>query len=78
MANEIIVLSRCDAGQILEGIEVLIEQWNETAEFHRTGNIDSDVCIREATDANEAESIVATYRDIRNRIASQMQQAQSV
>jgi hypothetical protein len=66
-------LSRNDVGQIIEGIDVLIEQWEATAEYLETGNCPDDVCIREASDVYECRRIALTYREIRSRISSQLE-----
>jgi len=47
-------LSKNDAGQLLDGLDVLIEQWQATSHYHKTGESKEDVCIREASDADEA------------------------
>ncbi|MBW3538997.1 MAG: hypothetical protein KY476_01890 [Planctomycetes bacterium] len=60
-----------DVGQVLDGLEVLIEQWEATREFHETGEPSEDVCIRECSDAEEADSIARFYREIKSRIEEQ-------
>lgn len=67
-----ILLSRNDIGQLLDGLDVLIEQWEATAEHLETGRSSDDECIREAHDAQEARDIAATYLQIRNRISEQI------
>jgi hypothetical protein len=66
-------LSRNDVGQIIEGIDVLIEQWDATAEYLETGNCPDDVCIRETSDVYECRKIASAYREIRSRISVQME-----
>ena len=72
LENITVVLSRNDIGQLLEGVEILIEQWDATAEYLSTGRVQEDICIRESHDAREAESIAATYRSLRDQISGQM------
>lgn len=65
-------LPRNYVGQILEGIAVLIEQWQATAAYHRTGEL-PDILIRECSDAEEAEWIAEFYEKIVAEIRGQMQ-----
>lgn len=58
-------------GQILDGIEVLIGQWDTTATWFRTGEV-GDVPIRECSDAEEAEWIADHYREIAAEIRRQL------
>lgn len=64
-------LPRRYVGQILDGIEVLIEQWEATAHYFRTGEV-GDTAIRECSDAEEAESIARYYREITAEVFRQM------
>ncbi len=64
-------MSSNDLGQLLDGLDVLIEQWEATAEYLETGLAREDVCIRESHSVHEAESIAAIYRDLRNRLREQ-------
>lgn len=64
-------LPRRDVGQILDGLEVLIEQWDATAAWFRTGEV-GDIPIRECSGAEEAESIARYYQDIAAEIREQM------
>lgn len=66
------VLTRNDVGQLLEGVEVLIEQWEATAQYLETGRVREDVCIRESHSVREAESIASIYRELRDRIREQL------
>lgn len=67
-----VTLSRNDLGQILEGLDVLIEQWEATADYLENGGMSEDVCIRESHSANEANSIADTYRQIQGTIREQL------
>lgn len=67
-------LPRNYIGQILDGLEVLIEQWDATAAYHRTGEV-SDILIRECSDAEEAEWIAGYYREIAEEIRRQLPEA---
>lgn len=66
-----VTLSRNEFGQILDGIEVLIEQWVATEQYLATGLV-SDIGIRDATDPEEAANIAEYYRDIASRIRAQL------
>lgn len=65
-------LPRNHVGQILDGLEVLIEQWEATAAYHRTGEV-RDVVIRECSDAEEAEWIAGFYTKIVADLRQQME-----
>lgn len=66
-----ITLPRDAVGQILDGIEVLIEQWVATEQYLATGLV-SEIGIRDATDPEEAANIAEYYRDIASRIRAQL------
>lgn len=65
-----LVLPRRYVGQILDGLEVLIEHWDTTAAWFR-GEI-GEIQMRECSDAEEAESIADYYREIAAEIRRQM------
>jgi hypothetical protein len=65
-------ISRNDLGQIIDGVDVLIEQWDATAEFLETGIAPEDVCIREASSVRECRAIADRYRSIRRRLRAQV------
>lgn len=67
-----LTLSRNGVGQLLDGIDVLIEQWEATAEYLDTGRIREDVCLRESHSLHEAEAIAEIYRQLRDRIWEQL------
>jgi len=67
-----LTLPRLHVGQVLDGLEMLIEQWDATAAWFRTGEI-GDVAIRECSDVEEAESIAIYYREIAGEIRRQME-----
>ena len=60
-----------DWGQLLDGLGVLIEQWDATEDFLRTGNIDPDISIRQCHNTEEAKAIAAHYRSIRDNLNHQ-------
>lgn len=64
-------LPRNSVGQILDGLDVLIEQWEATAAYHRYGEVGDEV-IRECSDAEEAEGIAQTYGAIAATIRAQL------
>jgi hypothetical protein len=66
-----ISLSRNDLGQLLEGLDVLIEQWEATDIYLTSGLVPEDACIRESHSANESRAISDTYRNLRDRIREQ-------
>jgi hypothetical protein len=65
-----------DLGQLLDGLEVRAEAWEETADYHRTGESRADFIIEECADADADEKIAAHYRSIVGKIRKQ-QEAQS-
>jgi len=67
-----IKLSRNDFGQLLDGLDVLIEQWDATEDYLVEGRVREDVCIRESHDPHEARAIAETYRNLRERIREQI------
>ena len=71
--NEVTIrLERNELGQLVEGLDVLIEQWDATAEYLRSGTIRDGVCIRESHSDHEADRIASIYRSIRDEIQKQM------
>lgn len=68
-----VTLPRDFFGQILDGLDCMIEQWQITAAYLETGYCSDDsVGIRECTDAAEANSIAEYYARIRNQLAAQL------
>lgn len=75
MAREEVVtlrLPRDFVGQLLDGLEVLIEQWEYTAEYMATGLVRDDMSVRECSDEDEAIKIAAYYQRIREAIEGQI------
>lgn len=72
-ANSMVALSlsRNHVGQLLDGISVLIDQWDATAAYLRTGEVGSEI-IRECSRPEEAERIAALYRTIAAEIRKQL------
>lgn len=66
-----ITLSSNDLGQLIDGLDVLIEQWNATADYLENGTLRDDVCIRESHDPNEARDIAEHYKRIREVLIKQ-------
>lgn len=66
-----LTMSQNEVGQLIEGIEVLIEQWESTERFLVTGIPEEDACIREAHRPEEAAAIASDYRKIVTRIREQ-------
>jgi hypothetical protein len=69
--NVVLRLPRDFVGQVLDGLDVLIEQWDYTAEYLEHGMVRDDVLIRECSDAAEASAIAEYYRRIREAIREQ-------
>lgn len=66
-----ITLTRNDLGQLIDGLDVLIDQWNATTEYLNDGTIREDVCLREVHSANESHKIASHYQRIRDNLVSQ-------
>lgn len=71
-----LTLPRNSVGQLLDGIEVLIEQWEATAAYLRDGEI-GEWEIRECSHTEEAENIAASYAEMAASIRSQLAGADS-
>ncbi len=67
----VLKLSRNWVGQIVDGLDVLAEQWEATQRYLETGLVDDSVAIRECDDADEAASLAAWYREIMLSITEQ-------
>ncbi|MFG0330040.1 MAG: hypothetical protein ACF8PN_09100 [Phycisphaerales bacterium] len=65
-----LVLPDMFVGQLLDGLDVLIEQWQATEDYHECGQV-SEIGIRECTDAHEARCIREYYELIRETIRDQ-------
>ena len=69
-----LVLPRDFAGQLTDGLSVLMEQWDATAEYHEHGQTTGEpIIIREANDADEAIWIANFYRAIQTLILEQIE-----
>lgn len=66
-----VTLSSNDLGQLINGLDVLIEQWSATADYLENGKLREDVCIRESNDPQEARSIAEHYKRIREVLIKQ-------
>jgi hypothetical protein len=67
-------LPRNAVGQILDGLDVLAEQWEATAAYLVDGQAsEGDVLIRECSDEREAQKIAAHYRRISGLIEEQLE-----
>jgi hypothetical protein len=59
-------------GQMLDGLEVLAEDWKRTKEYLESGTVDIEGgTIRECSNAHEAERIEEFYRAIIKEIRKQ-------
>lgn len=74
MATDTVTLElpRDYVGQLADGLEALIREWDDTAEYLDHGQVKVDAVIRECRDSREARSIAAYYRSILARISQQM------
>ena len=59
-------------GQIVDGLSVLLEDWEATERFMETGRADEGQVIRECDGPREARSIAAFYREIIDAIVEQI------
>jgi hypothetical protein len=67
-----IQLERDEAGQIVDGLKVLAEQWEATADYLESGRVREDVAIRECHSAHEARNMMQIYDSIIARIRQQL------
>lgn len=67
-----ITLSHDDIGQVLDGLRILIEQWEATATYLETGEVTENACIRESHSVHEAKSIAGIYHQILECIREQL------
>jgi hypothetical protein len=57
-------INRDDLGQIADGLQVLLEQWQATRAYFRDEASPQDVIIRDCNDLEEAELMCKTYKEI--------------
>lgn len=67
-----ITLPRDFVGQIVDGLNSLIEQWEATAVYLEHGEAEPDGVIRECSSAGEALAIAEYYRSIVRTIERQL------
>jgi hypothetical protein len=68
----VIRLNSFDLGQLIDGLEVRLRAWRNTADYLRTGELPSaDFVMEECRDAEEAEQLAAHYERIIDRILMQ-------
>ena len=68
-----IELDSNDLGQAVDGLEVRAKQWEDTANYMRTGKSPHEFFVPEdCKDAEEAEAIAQRYRDIICQITQQI------
>ena len=68
-------LPREFVGQILDGLEVLIEEWQYTADYLETGLVRDDMMSRECSSSQEAASVAQHCRLIREMLVRQYEDA---
>lgn len=70
--NITITLPRDFLGQIIDGLEVLIDDWRATAVWLDTGQAEIDATIRECSSSREANNLANYYRLILTHLESQL------
>jgi len=66
-------LQKEDVLQLLAGLDILAEQWEQTAGYLENGDGEGeDIVVRECSDASEARSIASDYRDIERVVRDQL------
>jgi hypothetical protein len=64
----IVRIKRDHLGQIADGLEVLLDQWDATRAYWLDGTSPEDGFIRECNDLREAEWACRTYREIADAV----------
>ena len=67
-----ITLPRDFLGQIIDGLEVLIDDWRATAVWLETGYSEDRIIIRECSSSREAENLANYYTRIRDHLESHL------
>ena len=68
-----ITLDDFDLGQMLDGLEVRADAWENTAQYLRTGEAPDEFFLaEECRDAEEAEKLAQHYRCIIQKIREQV------
>ncbi len=62
-------------GQVLDGLEVLIDEWAYTAEYLEHGAVRQDMVVRDCHKPEEARRMAASYSKIYDDIAQQYRAA---
>lgn len=71
--NEVVFhLSRNDAGQIIDGLSVCLENWQKTVDWYDDKLDDPDFIILECSGREEAAQIVRVYEDLLESLAQQI------
>ena len=65
-------LSRNDVGQMIDGLYAHMSIWKSTAEYLRSGSLQSGDMIEECSDVEEAENIASHYENIITQIMKQL------
>lgn len=65
-------LPREFVGQMLENLDALVDEWENTAEYLEHGVTCDDLIIHECNDADEARKIRDYYTTIHHAIAEQV------
>ena len=71
MSDITVTMPAAFLGQVCDGVRVLVEQWEATAEVLNGGYVE-DICIRECSDADEAEYMAKSYSEILTLLERQL------
>lgn len=67
-----LLLSRNDAGQVIDGLSVCRENWQKTLNWYDGKLEDPDFVILECSDREEAAQMVEVYADLLESLGQQM------
>lgn len=59
-------------GQLIEGLDALIEQWQYTARYEETGLVEDEFMARDCDNPIEAQRIADYYTRIKQNIEAQL------
>lgn len=65
-------LSRNDAGQVIDGLSVCLDNWQKTFNWYDGKLEDPDFFILECSDREEAANMVEIYADLLESLGQQM------
>jgi hypothetical protein len=65
-------LSRNDAGQVIDGLSICLENWQKTLDWYDGKLDDPDFVILECSGREEAAQMVEVYADLLDSLEQQM------